>query len=336
MPSWSKISRTKLIFSSLKVDTLRKFLATLASIILLPTLVACASSSSAAACATYTSGTDVKKVSATGGQGEKPTVSISGALQAKEIETNVITEGNGPTFTGAQMIKFDYVIVNGTTGKEMAASAYDAAAGGEPQFFGPGQSVDMCHALSGVKEGSRVAILIPAGLASQESTDELKVTDSVVFLLDIHRVYLGKIDGTQRASENGMPTVVVAPSGQPGVTMPGTQPPSEFKMNTLVDGTGETISKGDTVTVNYSGFLWATGAQFDSSWTNGAPVQFQITDGGLIPGFVKALTGAKVGSRLLAVIPPAEGYGAEGNSTIPGNSTLVFVVDVLGVDKAAK
>jgi peptidylprolyl isomerase len=133
-----------------------------------------------------------------------------------------------------------------------------------------------------------------------------------------------------------MPTVVAAPSGQPGVAIPKSAAPTVFKSNTLIDGSGDAIAMGDSVTVQYSGFLWATGAQFDSSWTNGQPAQFQIADGALIPGFIKALVGAKVGSRILAVIPPSEGYGAEGNSTIPGDSTLVFVVDVLGVDKSVK
>jgi peptidylprolyl isomerase len=133
-----------------------------------------------------------------------------------------------------------------------------------------------------------------------------------------------------------MPTVVFAPDGTPGVTMPKTAAPSELKLNTLVDGSGAPIALGDTVTLNYSGFLWESGDVFDSSWTNGKPEQFQITQGGLIEGFVKALVGAKLGSKLVVVIPPDLGYGAQGNNTIPGNATLVFVIEVLGIDKPTK
>jgi peptidylprolyl isomerase len=56
----------------------------------------------------------------------------------------------------------------------------------------------------------------------------------------------------------------------------------------------------------------------------------------LIPGFVEALVGAKLGSKLVVVIPPDLGYGEQGNSTIPGNATLVFVIEVLGIDKPLK
>lgn len=52
-------------------------------------------------------------------------------------------------------------------------------------------------------------------------------------------------------------------------------------------------------------------------------------------GFKKALEGQKVGSQVLAVIPPAEGYGAQAQSGIPANSTLVFVIDILGTVPSA-
>jgi peptidylprolyl isomerase len=92
----------------------------------------------------------------------------------------------------------------------------------------------------------------------------------------------------------------------------------------------------DKVTLHYSGFLWSTGNPFDSSWDSGAPVQWELTETGFIKGFVEALNGAVVGSQVLAVIPPGDGYGDQASESIPANSTLVFVIDILGVDKAAK
>jgi peptidylprolyl isomerase len=83
--------------------------------------------------------------------------------------------------------------------------------------------------------------------------------------------------------------------------------------------------------VHYSGFLWNEGTQFDSSWENGQPAEFEVAEGSLISGFVKALVGQKVGSQVVAIIPPSEGYGDQGNDSIPANSTLVFVVDILGI-----
>jgi peptidylprolyl isomerase len=64
-------------------------------------------------------------------------------------------------------------------------------------------------------------------------------------------------------------------------------------------------------------------------------VQWPLTETGFIKGFVDALDGAVVGSQVMAIIPPSFGYGDQASDTIPANSTLVFIIDVLGVDKAA-
>jgi len=80
------------------------------------------------------------------------------------------------------------------------------------------------------------------------------------------------------------------------------------------------------------GQIWATGKEFDSSWSRSMPSGFTVGVDQLIPGWDKALVGVKVGSRLLLVVPPADGYGSAGESAagISGTDTLVFVVDVLG------
>lgn len=274
-------------------------------------------------------------VTVTGAIGSKPSVDFAKPLSSNAIETKVIKEGTGPAIVGKQYIRFDYSIFNGTTKTNLGQSKYDAGQG-EAQYLVPENAVDICHGLTGVKEGSRVAIIIPAGVAASEDSDPLKKTDSVLFVIDVHKVYLQTTSTSVRSTDSGMPSVVFAPDGTPGVTMPKASAPADFKKNTLLDGSGETISLGDTVTLNYSGFLWESGNVFDSSWTNGKPEQFQITEGGLIEGFVKALIGAKLGSKMVVVIPPEMGYGAQGNNTIPGNATLVFVIEVLGIDKPSK
>lgn len=310
---------------------LRKFLAILASLVLLPVLTAC-SAEAKTFCDPYVTGKSLDAVNISGQLNSKPTIDFTGKLSSKVIETKVLSEGSGPAIVGKQYVKFDYTILNGTTKESLGQSSYDGT-GGEAQFLVAETTVDICHALTGVKEGSRVAVLIPAGIATQEDTDQLKKTDAVLFVIDLHKVYLQGTSTSVRATDSGMPSVVFAPDGTPGVTVPKIAAPSELKVNMLVDGSGEKVALGDTVTLNYSGFLWESGDLFDSSWKNGKPEQFQITEGGLISGFVKALVGAKLGSKLVVVIPPSLGYGAQGNSTIPGNATLVFVIEVLGIDK---
>jgi FKBP-type peptidyl-prolyl cis-trans isomerase len=93
------------------------------------------------------------------------------------------------------------------------------------------------------------------------------------------------------------------------------------------------VKSGDSVLVNYTGVIWKTGTVFDSSWENGAPIAVTATKGKAIPGFLDALKGAKVGSQILAVIPPDQGYGDTASGAVPAKSTLVFVIDVLGIVK---
>jgi peptidylprolyl isomerase len=287
-------------------------------------------------CAKYTEGEASSKISATGDFGTKPEVKFTSPLTTNEIETKVLIEGSGPVFKGGAQVLFEYVAFNAANGNEFASSKYDGT-DSIAQFFNTGQRLDFCHALSGVKEGSRVAILIPAQMAHDSKGDPasgISPSDNLIFVIDLKRVYLPRAVGEAQTPQTGMPTVVLAPSGQPRVQIPKSQAPAELKIVDLIKGRGETVSIGDKVTLHYSGFLWSTGAKFDSSWDTGAPVQWELTENGFIKGFVEALDGAVVGSQVLAVIPPSSGYGDQASDSIPANSTLVFVIDILGVDKA--
>ncbi len=78
------------------------------------------------------------------------------------------------------------------------------------------------------------------------------------------------------------------------------------------------------------GALYSTGTVFDASWTDNGPATFALT--GVIAGFKDAIIGMKIGGRREIVIPPSFGYGAGGSApAIPGNATLIFVIDLLGV-----
>ena len=288
-------------------------------------------------CEKFTTGDASAKISATGAFGTKPTVTFTSPLSTDVMETKVLIEGTGPAFKGGAEVKFEYVAYNAGNGNEFAASKYDGT-DAVAQFFTTGQKLDFCHALSGVNEGSRVAVLIPAAMAHDGLGDPasgIAATDNLIFVIDLQRVYLPKAVGEAQPAQTGLPTVVLAASGQPGVQIPKSQAPAELKIVDLIKGRGETVAIGDTVTLHYSGFLWSNGTQFDSSWNAGAPVQWSLTETGFIKGFVDALDGAVVGSQVMAIIPPSFGYGDQASETIPANSTLVFVIDILGVDKAS-
>jgi len=80
--------------------------------------------------------------------------------------------------------------------------------------------------------------------------------------------------------------------------------------------------------VHYTGWTW-DGNKFDSSWDKGSTFSTTIGSGEVIKGWETGLIGKAVGSQVLLVVPPDQGYGTSANGPIPGGSTLVFVVDIL-------
>lgn len=97
-------------------------------------------------------------------------------------------------------------------------------------------------------------------------------------------------------------------------------------------GTGQLAKVGDEVIVHYHGRL-TNGQVFDSSFLRGAPYNVQgIGTGQVIQGWDKAIPTLPVGTRAVLVIAPELGYGSQGSGPIPPNSTLVFDVEILGVN----
>jgi FKBP-type peptidyl-prolyl cis-trans isomerase FkpA len=98
-------------------------------------------------------------------------------------------------------------------------------------------------------------------------------------------------------------------------------------------GTGEEAVKGKTVSVNYVGTLNDGGKKFDSSYDRNEPIRFKLGAHQVIEGWEQGIAGMKVGGKRVLVIPPAMGYGASGYPpVIPGNATLRFEVELVGVE----
>jgi peptidylprolyl isomerase len=144
-----------------------------------------------------------------------------------------------------------------------------------------------------------------------------------------------KAPGVELAPSSGSTAASVPPPAlakKPTVVVPAGPAPTKLVIRDLVVGTGQTAKVGDTVTVNYVGVLFKTGKEFDSSWKTGQPATFPLSNGGVIAGWVNGLPGMKVGGRRELIIPAAEAYGKSGRPpTIPPNSPLVFVVDLLSI-----
>ena len=114
--------------------------------------------------------------------------------------------------------------------------------------------------------------------------------------------------------------------------MSTTTTPSGLIIEEVIVGAGAEAAAGQDVTVHYTGWL-TDGKKFDSSKDRGDPFEFPLGEGRVIKGWDEGVQGMKVGGTRKLTIPPALGYGARGaGSVIPPNATLVFEVELLGID----
>lgn len=130
------------------------------------------------------------------------------------------------------------------------------------------------------------------------------------------------VDGVTVSGEEGAePTITVDTQATP---------PSELVVKEIYPGKGPEVKPNSEVTAHYVLVPWTTGQVLQSSWS-GEALTFPLN--GVIPGWQQGLQGIKQGSRVLLIIPPDLGYGAnpQPGSGIAPNETLVFVVDVVKV-----
>ena len=138
--------------------------------------------------------------------------------------------------------------------------------------------------------------------------------------------------GGADSTDKGLPSVTGGYGDKPKVTADTKKKPgAKLQSSVLVKGKGPKVAKGDLLVADYLGSVYATNKVFDNSYDRGQPAGFEIGTGKVIKGWDETLVGVTTGSRVLMVIPPAKGYGTEGNTDagIKGTDSLVFVVDVI-------
>jgi peptidylprolyl isomerase len=302
-------------------------------------LAGCSSSSSSPSAASSSSAAgSYQSVKVTGALGKAPTVTIPKATGSGDLYTKTVIQGTGATFSSSQGMIGDYVAYDwsGKTSKLLGSSF---STGTKSLFVGsllPGLET----ALVGKKLGSRVLAVIPpkdAFGSTGNSTEGIGATDTLVFVIDLESTFAtGGVTGKQTSNGGGALPLVTAPaagSTAGPVVKINTKAavPKTLQVKTLVKGTGAKVTKGQDIAVQYNGLIWRTGKSFQSSWSTGTPFTTAIGEGQVIPGWDTGLVGQTVGSRVLLVIPPADGYGSAGESTvgIKGTDTLVFVIDIL-------
>jgi FKBP-type peptidyl-prolyl cis-trans isomerase len=115
----------------------------------------------------------------------------------------------------------------------------------------------------------------------------------------------------------------------PVVTIPKVKATNKLVYKTVIQGTGAPVTKTDFMATNFVLYFWnGTSSTLKLNTFTSNPA---VISGNMMPGLQTALIGQKIGSRVLAVIPPAEGYGTSGNPQIgaTGSTTLVFVIDLI-------
>jgi FKBP-type peptidyl-prolyl cis-trans isomerase len=288
------------------------------------------SSSSAAASGSY------KSVTVTGDFGKAPKVTIPKVKGSGDLYTKTLIQGSGTTFSSSQGLVGNYVAYDwtGTTSKLLGSSFTT----GTPSLFVGSLLPGLESALSGQKVGSRVLAVIPPKDAfgtGGNSTEGIGAADTLVFVVDMNSTFATNLTAKQTSNGGGaLPTVTAAasPTAAPTVKInTKATPPKTLQVKALTKGTGAVVKKGQDIAVQYDGLIWRTGASFQSSYSENMPFTTPIGAGQVIPGWDTGLVGQTVGSRVLLVIPPAQGYGTAGASQvgIKGTDTLVFVVDIL-------
>jgi FKBP-type peptidyl-prolyl cis-trans isomerase len=108
---------------------------------------------------------------------------------------------------------------------------------------------------------------------------------------------------------------------------------SELQYKIITEGKGKVPTSNDTVVTHYRGTL-TDGTEFDSSYKKGEPTKFPVT--GVIKGWTEALLRMPVGSKWQLFIPATLAYGEMARPNIPANSTLLFDIELMGIEDAAK
>ena len=274
------------------------------------------------------------RANASGLVGTEPKPAIPDSPPPDFIAVADLVEGIGEMASPGKEVTVQYVGYDYETGKKFASS-WDE---GKPYTFklGAGEVIPGWEeAINGMEVGDRREMVIPPDEAEGPYPPGIPQGKTVVFVVEL--LGLGKKRPPQKGSEASKPPkpqkkVPTTNKTKPKVEVPKGPPPKKLVIKDLEAGKGPAAKAGDEVTVHYVGVLYKNGKQFDASWDRGEPFTFELGSGGVIAGWEKGIEGMKVGGRRELIIPPELAYGSEGGGTIPPNSTLIFVVDLLAIE----
>jgi peptidylprolyl isomerase len=297
------------------------------------------SNSSSSSSASTDLGQKIAGLQVSGPVGTAPKVSVSSPVSVDKPETQVISVGKGNPVQAGQEALLHIYLADGKNGKK-AATTYDNGAPvdvklDESQLFKP-----VIDGLVGKPQGSRVAIAAPVkDIYGAKGSPQigLKPSDTVVFVVDIMSVppkpVLSGPQGQPAKVPANAPKAITKGNDVTGIDFSKApkKPSNKLQVIPLIQGDGPPARAQSLVTFDYFGEVYGAKKPFDESFTK-TPVTFALGMNKLIQGWDKGLVGVKRGSRVMLIVPPGQGYGSQAQPNIPANSTLVFVVDILGTD----
>lgn len=301
---------------------MRTIPALLVTIGLAASLTACAASGSGATPSNCTpAGAASQAVSATGAFGSEPKVSVPKGLTVDSTQVSVLERGDGRQIGKGTPALIEFTLVDGSTGKVVQSSGYTGQT--SPITAGSTNGGALGKALECATVGSRLAVALPASEVGATSTGSGKTQDAYVAVVDVKRAFDARATGVPQLAGDGMPAVVLAPNGAPGITVPSSAAPTKNETHLLRKGSGATLTAKDTAVVKYTAVPWgsdtgSTDAQ--SSWTDGTGAvtaslaKSQADDAGIRD----ALLGRRVGDQVLAIVHQQ-------------GVAYAYVIDVLGV-----
>ncbi len=269
-------------------------------------------------------------ITVTGKRLEAPKVEFDTPFRIDQTRFEVLEPGDGPKAAEDGLVTVHYYGVNARSGEVFDESFAD----GDPVTFRLTQVIPgFQKGLTGQQPGSRVLIAVSGEdgydpsyqIDPQYAPTGYELFDTLLFVVDILDVSLTEPSGTAVTPPAGLPTVSSG-TGKPTVTIPSTAAPTAMVAQTLIEGAGREVEADDAILARYVGVSWKTGEVFDDGFAT--PTSEQLAN--LIPGWTKGLKGKTVGSRVLLVLPPADGFpeGAN-NPPVEKGDTVVYVVDLL-------
>lgn len=266
-----------------------------------------------------------------GAEGEAPTIEFDAPLDITAPAVKTVIEGDGDQIEAGDRIGYHAVFLNADDGSVLQES-YSTGQPLNIELTEEMQSLDaeLYEVLTGSMVGSQIAYTRPLEPAAGQPATRPNAL-IVLKVLSAEQPppppeTLSPEEVAELDSAGQLPTLTFNDEGTPEIEIPETDPPTDLVVKVLEEGTGEEITEADTIAANYSGWTWADGENFDSSYSRGEPTEFPLS--GVIPGWTQGLSGLNVGAEVLLVIPGPLAYGDPAPQGAP-SGTLVFYVEIV-------